>query len=411
MYSRFIFVFFWICVAVGVLFILRPVLYATVQQPSDEKRAREIVLKYGQNSASYLALEKDKSLYFGEHTEGVIAYGVVDNCLIVQADPICADEDFIPFLSEFNMFCRENDYHLLFMSTSDKYLEEYKKMGFVHVKCGEEARIDLSTYQLAGGKMARLRPEINHAVKKGVTVAEYKPLEQKDVEIERGIAAVTDDWLGGKKSSQLCFSVGDVNLDHPMDRRYFYAKDESGRIVAFNVFLPFEGKKGWMADVTRRSHDAPRGSTEKITFDAFMQFKEEGCLWGSMGVSPLANIEGEENEKTTIGRILKLVYEKGNRFYGFKSLHLAKEKYSPSQWIPSYFVYSKKAINIDMGIAIVKLQNPGGFADFFTSFFTKTVLKKDKKKTKTDNKNPAKEQNTDKVKADVQNKTEKSEQV
>ena len=370
-YSKFIFTFIWISAGICAVFILRPIVYRTILLQQDVKKARPLVLKYGQNPASYLALEADKNLFFGEEADGVIAYGVVDNCIVVQGDPICADEDFMRLLSEFDAYCHENDYHCLFLSATDKFFSEYAKLGYDHVKCGEEARIKLDEYQLAGGKMAKLRALINHAVKAGVTVREYKPLEKKDMEIERAINKVTDDWMAGKRSGKLVFSVGDVNLDNPLDRRYFYATDGNGKIVAFNVFLPFDGMKGYMADVTRRTHDAPGGATEKITYDAFMRFKEEGAVWGSMGVSPLANVEDGESASPVVSKILELAYEKGSRFYGFKSLHQTKERYTPTEWLPTYFVYSPKAINLDMAIAIIQLQNSGGIGDFIASLFKK----------------------------------------
>jgi len=366
-YSRFIFLFIWISVGVLVLFILRPIVYDVRITPRDRKRARELVLKYGQNPASYLALEGDKTLFFSKRVSGVIAYGVVGNWIIIQGDPICADEDFVRLLSEFTEFCLNNNYNCVCLGTTDKYLDEYHQMGFEHVKCGEEARFKLDEYKLSGGKMAKMRMNVNHAVKAGLTVEEYTPLVKKDPEIEHAIKKVTDDWMGGKKSGKLVFSVGDVNLDNPMDRRYFYAKDETGRIVGFNVFLPFEGGAGYMADVTRRTHDAPGGVTEKITFDAFMKFKEEGVAWGSLGVSPLANVEEGDNENAVLSKVLEFAYEKGSRFYGFKSLHLAKERYTPSEWIPAYFTFSQKTASPAMALAIIQVQNSGGAWDFITS--------------------------------------------
>lgn len=43
----------------------------------------------------------------------------------------------------------------------------------------------------------------------------------------------------GQKSSMLKFTMGTLGLDNPMDRRYFYAVDESGRMAAYIVFVPF----------------------------------------------------------------------------------------------------------------------------------------------------------------------------
>lgn len=57
----------------------------------------------------------------------------------------------------------------------------------------------------------------------------------------------------------LTFVMGTVGLENPMDKRYFYATDADGKIVAFIVFVPFLGKRGYMADVTRHG----TGGTER----------------------------------------------------------------------------------------------------------------------------------------------------
>jgi len=337
--------------------------------PEELERARGLVLKYGQNSISYLTLENDKTLFFSEKIEGVIPFGVVGDVIIVCGDPVCAPEDFKTFLQEFNDFCENNLYYSVFLGTTAAFVKEYEAMGYKHVKAGDEARFDLDEYKISGGKMQKLRANVNHANKAGLVLHEYKPNECRDVDIEKGIDAVSKAWLGDKKSGELGFGVGGVNLKNPLDRRYFYLTDEAGTIVAFNVFLPFmcPSGKGYLADVTRRLHDAPGGATEKINFDAFMIFHGEGTKWGSLGLSPLANVHEDGVKDDLAVKLLEFIYEHGNSFYGFKDLHHAKDKYKPTDWVPSYIVYSTKHLTAEVVYAIIKIQNPGGISDFLTS--------------------------------------------
>jgi len=333
-----------------------------------KQHVRALVLKYGQNPASYLALEDDKSHFFGQQVDGVIAYGCVGNVIVVQGDPICAAEDFCALLSEFDAFCNAHGYICVFSDTTDVFLDVYTQMGYGHIKCGEEARFDLEDYNLKGGKAARLRADINHANKAGLTTYEYKPNAQRDESVEKGIAVVSDKWMDGKKSGELGFSVGGVGLDNPMDRRYFYAKNEAGDIVGFNVFIPFAGMDGYLADVTRRLPDAPGGVTEKLTYDGFMVFREEGKKWGSMGLSPLANLHEEGIKDSAVVKMLAFIYEKCNDFYGFKALHRAKERYNPSAWMPGYYVFSGKMFSPHMAYALIKIKNPNGIKDYMLGF-------------------------------------------
>ena len=96
-----------------------------------------------------------------------------------------------------------------------------------------------------------------------------------------------------------------------------------------------------------------------------MVFKEEGVEWGTLGLAPLANEHAEAGNDEDSSKLLEFVYEHFNRFYGFKTLYTAKEKYHPTTWVPGYFVYSTKTITPEMAYAIVKIQNPGGIKDFF----------------------------------------------
>jgi len=327
------------------------------------------VNKYGQNPTSYLVLENDKTLFFGKDVNGVIAYGIIGGVVVVLGDPVCAAEDFACLLSEFKAFCLEYSYQCVFMGTTETFLDVYTMLGYGHVKCGEEARFELNDYQLAGGKMAKLRAMINHANKAGLTTFEYKPNEQRDAALEKDIDSVSEQWMQGKKGSELGFSMGGVGLAEPMGKRYFYAKDEQGRVVAFNVFMPFAGMNGYMADVTRRVPDAPGGVTEKLIYDGFMIFKDEGAKWGSMGLAPLANVREEGIKDGNTEKLLEFIYEKCNGFYGFKDLHHAKEKYSPTVWAPGYFVFSTKNLTPQIAYAIITIQNPGGIKDYLRGFF------------------------------------------
>ena len=361
--TRFTVVVFWLGFGVGLLLVLRPVVFRTVILAHQRQRARELVLADGQNSISYLALEDDKMLFFSNSAPGVVAYRIVGDYVIALGDPICAEDDFAAVLRDFYLFCAESDYVAVFLGTTGRYLAEYKAMGLDYIKCGEEAQFDLPRFDLAGGAKAKFRSKFNGATHSGVTVHEYRPTVAKDTAIEHAFDRISDDWLEGKKSRQLGFLLGGVGLHNPMEKRYFYATDKAGKIVAFHVFLPYQGKRGYLVDVTRRCHDAPAGVTEKINGEAFLQFKAEGCAVASLGVAPLVNLGEDDNEHPVADRALGLIYEKGNRFYGFKALKVAKAKYGPD-WRPAYWVYDKGALTPRMVMAVIKVENPGGVLDF-----------------------------------------------
>lgn len=361
-----LFWFSWGCILAAVLCALRPWIQQQAHGAQEIQHARTLLNLYSQNPCSYLALEDDKSLYFGRSVEGVIPYGTVGDTIVVNGDPVCRDEDFPVLLAEFKEFCQNSAHNIFFLGLTDYYLSEYEKQGFGFVKSGEEARFKLSDYEISGKKGAKMRMNINHATKAGVTVHEYKVLEERDPDLDREFQRITDEWLEGKKSGLLQFTMGTTGLDNPMDKRYFYALNEAQKMVAFIVFVPFLGKNGYMADVTRHGKDAPGGVMEKIIYEAFQVFKKEGVGYGSLGVAPLAGLDAES--KNPMEHLLQFVYDHLNSCYGFRDLYRAKQKYSPTEWVPSYYAYLPKYPTPGMLYATVEIQNPHGIRGYILSF-------------------------------------------
>ena len=365
--TKFMVVLFWVSFGVGVLLVLRPVIFSAVTSPHQRERARALVAADGQNSLSYLSLDDDKMLYFSESAPGVVAYTISGDYVVVLGDPVCEPADFPDVLRDFYLFCAAGDYRVAFLGCTGMYLDRYAALGFEWIKAGEEACFDLTEFSLAGAARAKMRSKVNGATHSGVTVAEYKPAAGRDPGIEHAIQAISDEWLRDKKTGQLTFLVGGINLHDPGQRRYFYGRDIQGRIVAIHVFLPYASGKGYVVDVTRRLASAPAGVTEKITAEAFLAFKAEGCLYASLGTAPLAHMGEADNPHPLADKALGLLYEKGNRFYGFKALRRSKNKYGPT-WVPTYWVYQRGTLTPGMVMSVIKAQNPGGITDFLTGF-------------------------------------------
>jgi len=366
LYHRFVFWFCWICIIIGFFYILTPYISKKIHTAEDLQKARELVKKYGQNCSSYLTLESDKTLFFGVKVQGCIAYGIIRDTVVVLGDPICAKEDVFILLHEFRESCSKNGYGILFMNTTGVFLDEYRKMGLSVVKCGDEPRIDTSLYSLSGKAVSKVRLNINHANKEEIIVKEYKPLVEKNENLEMEMMSVSKEWFSMKKSSELVFTMGSIGFEDPMDRRYFYALNKENQVEGFIVFVPFDGMNGYMTDVTRHKLSATRGVMEKILYEAVLQFKEEHIQWVSLAAAPLAGLEAETE---VTAKLLNLVYKKMNHLYGFQSLYQTKLKYNPTVWEPSYYVYDTPVLTPAMAYAIVKVQNPLGLKDFVKSFF------------------------------------------
>ncbi len=367
----------WFCIACSLVLLLEPLVYSPVSQKHEQKLLRNLVLRYGQNPMSYLAMEKDKRYFFGSKVRGVCAYQLVRKVFVACGDLICREKDAFSFLNEILSFCNQNGYHIIFLNITDHYRELYQAAGFGVVKYGEDACFRLAEYNLAGGKIAKVRAAVNHATKAGITVEEYCPVQKRDAEIERQIREISEEWLALKEIGEMKFMLGGIGLDNPMDRRYFYAKDAGGKLLGFVVFLPYRAGKAYLADVTRRRKDAPQGVLEKIIYEAFMKMKEEGVLWGNLGLSPLYRVaEGDRAALTE--KLFEYIYENMNSIYHFKALHHAKEKYAPTDWKPRYLAYRPKIFLPNFAYAVVRVQMPCGVTKMLFSGLNQRTAEKKK---------------------------------
>lgn len=347
----------WICIMTSAFLLLKPLVYNPIAAKQGKHRARQMVLKYGDNPMAYLALENDKKYFFSSRIEGFCAYSLAGNVFTVCGDMICSANDGFLFLWEITDFCRKNGFDILFINITDKFACMLRMAGFGIIKYGEDACFSLADYNLAGGRVAKVRAAINHANKEGITVLEYHPLEKKDHSIEKQMQSITEEWLVQKGGVEMGFMLGGMGLNDPMDRRYFYALNQEGEMLGFVVFLPYMEGKAYLADVTRRRNNAPQGVLEKIIYDAFMIMKEEGVIWGNMGLSPLYNIPKEQNSSFT-EKVFTFIYENMNNTYDFQALHHAKLKYGPTDWQPRYLAFNPKPFSLNFGYAILKVQMP-----------------------------------------------------
>jgi len=337
------------------------------EQQNDRDRVLAFLRRYAVNSISYLALESDKTWYFADSVEGVAAYTLFRRNMVICGDPVCAQDDLPDFLNELKTFARRKHYRLIFLFTIAENLPVYRKSGFGYYKGGEEAVFDLDTYDMSGGRAAKVRASFHQARHEGLTVREYCPLFCRNRALETQFGEITDSWMRMKHTSPLKFAIGGIGFDYPYDKRYFYAADAGGTIQGFMVFLPFRRKQGYMVDVMRRRPGCTHGVMELIFHDACRQMKAEGVRYMSFGIAPLANANSD-GRKTIFEGAEHYVYENMNFIYGFKPLYVAKAKYAPARWEPVYLVCRPRHMTLSMWYAMVSVLDTKGFGDYVRSF-------------------------------------------
>lgn len=358
----------------GLILILKP--FLLIQNPTAEDREKvyELVQNFGDNPVSFLTLERDKKYFFSSNGKGVVAYVVQGGVAVAAGDPLCPDEEAYGLLQEFTEHCRSNFLDICFSTVSDKFLAEFKKLGYGVVRYGEEAIFKLDEYSLTGSKTQKVRQAINAANRAGIKIFEYEPLIKRNNELEEQIEEVSKEWLDSKKSGELGFLLGSISLNDPRRRKYFIATSPENRLEAFLVCVPYAGGKGYYLDVTRKRPNAPKGVMEKLVIESFKLLQEKGVEEASLGLAPLANVKAG-TEMSLASALLDFIYENMNTFYGFKTLYQYKKKYNPTFWIVRYLTFYPGTFSPKIVIGLLKAQNPNGISDFLLTKLKKLFKK------------------------------------
>ncbi len=316
---------------------LKPIFEKSYNTNIDD--VKSFIIENGKNPLSYLILEEDKNIFYSERVRGLVGYKIVNGVFVILGDIVVEEGGENIFIEELLEFCKYQKLEILFLNSTGEYKKELLSLGLHQAKYGEDCIFTLDEYDLKGKRAQKIRTAINKSKKLGVEVHEYKIEEGRDEFIENSFREITDAWIKNKGSMMMEFTVGSMNLEAPENRRYFYSILD-GVIIAFVVFVPYDNRKGYIADITRRREGAPQGAIESIIYDGFMTLKEEGAEEGNMGLCPLYNVVDDFsgfNEK-----FLNEIYERFSKFYNFKALRHSKEKYGPTTWKNRYLFYSGK---------------------------------------------------------------------
>ncbi|MDD3268290.1 MAG: DUF2156 domain-containing protein [Syntrophomonadaceae bacterium] len=325
----------------------------------DRSYAAHLVDKHGYDSLAYLALEKDKSYFFGLDGQGFIAYIPVGKVAVCVGNPVCPPEYLLQLLSDFKRFCRQRKLKICFCSVCGELARTLHQQGYCISKYGEEALLDLCSYEMTGKKTLKLRQKIRRAEASGIKLVEYHPQEQRDALWEEQFLDVSRDWYKNK-SGQLRFTLGELDFDHPWDRRFFAAMDEESRFQAILTFSPYNHRRGYYLDIMRKRQQTVPGVMEKAIIDAAMLMKSEGVEWVSLGLAPLAGIDRDNDKFNYLEKGMHFVYKNINQDYDFRSLHDYKRKFGPNHWIPRYVAYEKGLSPLTVGYAMIKARNVKG---------------------------------------------------
>jgi phosphatidylglycerol lysyltransferase len=272
---------------------------------------------------------------------------------------VCPSDSLASLIRLFLERCDDFGGVPVFYEISREHLHRYADVGLTFVKLGEEARVDLTTFSIAGAHFRKFRQALHRLEREHATFRIVRPDEVPG--LMNQLRAVSDDWLDERAGSEKGFSLGFFKPDY-LTRFPVAVVEQGGRIVAFANIWVGPQQHELSLDLMRFARDAPRDVMEALFVHMMMWGKDQGYQWFSLGMAPLSGFEA-----SPVGplwnRLASFVYEHGEAVYSFQGLRAYKEKFDPV-WQPRYLAYPG-GLRLPRILADVSALVAGGYRRIF----------------------------------------------
>ncbi|MBW4716840.1 bifunctional lysylphosphatidylglycerol flippase/synthetase MprF [Saccharothrix obliqua] len=352
---------------IGVVFwlvVLGALLQATwsarrVEDQDAAARARELMVRHGGTSLSYMTTWRGNRYWFTPDGQAVVAYRVVATIALTVGDPIGPPEACREAVRGFASFCAHEGWTPCLYSISEELRDEVAPLGWHAVQVAEDTVIPLAELQFTGKKWQDVRTALNKAGKQGVT-AEWVRYADAPPALTDQIRSISAEWVADKGLPEMGFTLGGLEELSGEGVRCLIAVDADRTVHGVTSWLPVyvDGEVvGWTLDFMRRRAGAFPGSMEFLIASAALLLKEEGAGFLSLSGAPLARLDrgvrpcGVQRVLDFAGRVLEPVY-------GFRSLFAFKAKFQPV-YRPMFMAYPDPAALPRIANAVGRAYLPG----------------------------------------------------
>lgn len=291
---------------------------------ADMRAVRSIVADSPQTPA-YLALLRDKNILLSTKGDGFLMYGVAGRSWVCMGDPVGPPAARAELAWRFREMVDLYAGWTVFYQVDRVNLPLYLDLGLSLIKIGEEARVPLPEFSLAGQARKGLRYTRNMVEKEGA-VFEIVPVEGVPA-ILREMKAVSDAWLASKNAREKKFSLGFFSEEYMLQCPQAVVRKD-GRMVAFANIWEGAHREELSVDLMRYLPDAPPSVMEYLYIMLMLWGREQGYLWFNLGMAPFSGLENHALAPTW-ARLGSLLYTHGGQLYNFQGLRRFKDKFDP----------------------------------------------------------------------------------
>jgi len=215
--------------------ILKPMLNRKRFLNTPGERAKVLLERYGHSPVDYFKIDVDKLLFFSDQADGFVSYGISNGFAIVLEEPVCAKEDKIIVLKEFDAHCRKMGLRTAFYRVDEKSISYFLFLKKRKVLIGQEAILEVEKFFLEGRDKKSFRNGLNSLQKKGFVIQVVKaPLP---TELLAEMKTVSDEWLTVYHKKELIFSQG-MFCSKIATHDVIFIRDSEQNLKAFLNIIP-----------------------------------------------------------------------------------------------------------------------------------------------------------------------------
>ncbi|WP_082547220.1 bifunctional lysylphosphatidylglycerol flippase/synthetase MprF [Rhizobium sp. Root149] len=318
--------------AIAIFSLLRPAFDRPEEVTADEISKAVSIVQAQDSADANLVRMGDKHVMFSESGRSFIMYGIQGRSWIALGDPVGDKEETAEMIWRFVERARDAGGRAVLYQVSPTLLSFCADAGLRAFKLGEMALVNMSGFDLKGGRLAGLRQALNKGKRDGM---EFSIVEVEDVAaLMPELKAVSDSWLSHHQTREKGFSLGAFDEDYVSSMPVATIRMNE-KIIAFATVFLTQTKSEASVDLMRFAPEAPRGAMDFLFVSLIEHLKNADYQWFNLGMAPLSGMSRREVAPVW-DRIGSTLFEHGERFYNFKGLRAFKSKFHP-RWEPRYF--------------------------------------------------------------------------
>ncbi|WP_158746899.1 phosphatidylglycerol lysyltransferase domain-containing protein, partial [Acidisphaera sp. L21] len=288
-----------------------------LQPPSTADLAAAIqIIREQDRSDAHLVMMGDKSVMFSASRRAFLMYAKRGRSWIALYDPVGPRGEWPALIRSFVATAASHGGRAAFYQIRPGDLALYLDAGLKIMKLGEEARVALDGFSLAGSRWSHLRYALKRGERDGLQFRLIPPGEVAAV--LPAMRQISDAWLRHRGAREKGFSVASF------DQTYLASQSiamvcQNNRPVAFATIMTTDLRSEATIGVMRYTPDAPAVAMEFLFTALGQALRQDGYQTLSLGMAPLAGLSSLPLSSWW-HRAGSLLWRHGGRLYDFQGL-------------------------------------------------------------------------------------------